>query len=193
MKLLKLDLGCGRVPQKGYLGIDNFYKSKNIIKSDVLKYLKKLPKNSCSHIYSRHYLEHVDKKQIFQILKEINRILIKNGKIVFIVPHFSNPYFFSDLTHKIFFGIHTFNYICETSCLKRKVPKYIEIKNWHLLNVRVNFISIINIKFLGIKLPTLATFLKVFVNSSNLFIEIYERYLCNFFSIYEIKFEIQKK
>jgi predicted SAM-dependent methyltransferase len=57
-KLLKLDLGCGANPINGYLGIDIGYKKPNIIQSDVFSYLRKTKRNSVSHIYSRHYLEH---------------------------------------------------------------------------------------------------------------------------------------
>ena len=87
INLLKLDLGSGNKPKEGYLGVDIGCKSKNIIKSDVLTYLKKLPKNSVSHIYSRHYLEHVNHENILKLFNEIDRVLIKNGQIILITPN----------------------------------------------------------------------------------------------------------
>jgi hypothetical protein len=192
INLLKLDLGSGNKPKEGYLGVDIGCKSKNIIKSDVLTYLKKLPKNSVSHIYSRHYLEHVNHENILKLFNEIDRVLIKNGQIIFIVPHFSNPYFYSDPTHKIQFGVHSFSYICQKSCLKRGVPKYIAIQNWELKSVSLNFISMINIKIFGVKIPTLGHILKLLINRSFYLIEVFERYFCYLFSIYEIRFDIVK-
>ena len=192
MKFFKLDLGCGNKPKDGYLGVDIGIKSKNIIKSDVLTYLKKLPKNSVSHIHSRHYLEHVSQDKLLILLKEIDRVLIKNGQIRFIVPHFSNPYYYSDPTHRIAFGIYSFSYICQKSCLKRNIPKYIAIQNWELQRVSLNFISMIKIEIFGVQIPTLGTVIKPIINSSVYLIEIFERYFCYLFSIYEVRFDIIK-
>ena len=193
MKLLKLDLGCGINVRDGYLGVDIAHTTKNIIKSDVLQYLKKLPKNSVSHIYSSHYLEHVDKDCLFDLLKEIDRTLVKGGEINFIVPHFSNPYYHSDPTHKTTWGVHSFSYICETSYLARKVPAYAIIKNWQLVKVRIKFISMFKGRLLGVKFPLPSNILNLVLNLHHYLIEVFERYLCYIVPIYEIKYTIIKK
>jgi hypothetical protein len=192
-KLLKLDLGSGSRPYKDYLGVDNAINHKLVVKKDVLIFLKSLPKNSVSHIYSRHYLEHTDSDQFLKILREIDRVLIKNGEMIFTVPHYSNPFFYSDPTHKTFFGVHTFSYLCETSCLKRHVPGYVSITGWHLINLRVNFVPMIRIRFFGFRFPLLSDLLNISVNSHFRLIELFERYLAFIFSIYEIKFSVIKK
>jgi hypothetical protein len=192
-KLLKLDLGCGSSPKHGYIGIDNFYKSKNVIKKDVLLYLKKLPDNSVSEIYSRHFFEHLDYKYIKSLLHQINRVLISGGSILITVPHYSNPFFFSDPTHKTFWGIHSFSYICEETCLRRNVPKYISMKGWSLIDVKVKFVPMKNIKLLGVRMPSLCLILNFIINLNTVLIEYYERYLASFFSIYEIEFLVLKK
>jgi hypothetical protein len=158
-----------------------------------LQYLKKLPKNSVSHIYSSHYLEHVDKDCLFDLLKEIDRALIKGGEINFIVPHFSNPYYHSDPTHKTSWGVHSFSYICETSYLARKVPTYAAIKDWQLVKVRIKFISMFKGRLLGIKFPLPSNILNLILNLHHYSIEIFERYLCYIVPIYEIKYTIIKK
>jgi hypothetical protein len=191
--LFKLDLGCGARPYKDYLGIDNGISSKFVVKKDVLTYPKSLPKNSVSHIYSRHYLEHTNADQFMIILREIDRVLVKNGEIIFTVPHYTNPFFYSDPTHRIFFGVHTFSYLCETTCLKRHVPSYASIKGWHLINLKVNFVPMLKIKLLGFRLPLLSDLLNILINSHYRLIELFERYFASIFSIYEIRYFILKK
>jgi len=191
-KLLKLDLGCGANPINGYLGIDIGYKKPNIIQSDVFSYLRKTKKNSVSHIYSRHYLEHETSENIIKLMKEIDRILIKQGEMIFIVPHFSNPYYYSDPTHKTPWGVHSFSYIAEKNCLKRKVPRYIQINGWELKDVSIRFISFFNFSIFGFKLPTLATLLNLIINTHPFIIESFERYFSFIFSIYEVKFKLIK-
>jgi len=97
-QLIKLDLGSGKEPEPGYIGVDIGFSSERVIQSDALTYLKSLPAESVSHVYSRHYLEHMTSDQLIELLKEVNRVLAKGGEILFIVPHFSNPYYYSDPT-----------------------------------------------------------------------------------------------
>lgn len=190
---LKLDLGSGSKPHEDYLGIDLGFSSERVIQQDVFTYLSSLPSQSVSHIYSRHYLEHVPNDQLRELLLEVDRVLQPGGVAHFIVPHFSNPFFYSDPTHKTFFGCHSFSYLCETSCMKRGVPKYASIKGWCLNKVRVNFVSMFNWKFFGRKFPIVCILLGRVVNMHHYGIEIFERYFCGIFSIYEIEFYISKK
>jgi SAM-dependent methyltransferase len=191
--LLKLDLGSGSRPYKDYLGVDIGADNKSVIKRDVLEYLRSLPKNSVSHIYSRHYLEHANSDQLAEILSEINRVLVRNGEMLFILPHYSNPFFYSDPTHKTFFGVHTFSYFCETSCLNRHVPSYASIKGWHLVDLKVNFVPMLKIKIFGFRLPFMSDILNLSINSHFKLIELYERYLASIFSIYQVKYFVIKR
>ena len=71
-KLLKLDLGSGSRPYKDYLGVDNAINNNFVVKKDVLIFLKSLPKNSVSHIYSRHFLEHSDSDKFLKAIIDNN-------------------------------------------------------------------------------------------------------------------------
>ena len=52
-------------------------------------------------------------------------IIKPGGTMNIIVPHFSNPWFFSDYTHKRFFGLYTFLYFSDgNNRYKRKVPNF---------------------------------------------------------------------
>ena len=191
--LLKLDLGCGKIPQQGYTGVDIGFSAENIVQSDALTYLRSLPDASVSHVYSRHYLEHMEFEELHTLLKEIDRVLVNGGEMTFIVPHFSNPYYYSDPTHKTPFGVHSFSYLCEKTCLRRYVPNYVAIPGWSLENVRVNFVSMFNFKILGIKFPKPANTLNRLVNLSTYTAEVFERYFSFIFSIYEVEFFIKKR
>jgi SAM-dependent methyltransferase len=192
-QLIKLDLGSGKEPEPGYIGVDIGFSSERVIQSDALTYLKSLPAESVSHVYSRHYLEHMTSDQLIELLKEVNRVLAKGGEILFIVPHFSNPYYYSDPTHKTPFGVHSFSYFCEKSCLLRYVPRYVTIKGWSLERVRVNFLSLFSFKLLGIKFPKPANILNKWLNRSTYAIEVFERYFAFMLSIYEVEFLIRKE
>jgi hypothetical protein len=189
---LKLDLGCGKSPQKGYIGVDIGFSDENIIRSDALAHLKTLPSESVSHFYSRHYLEHMAFEDLQSLLREMDRVLIKGGEMKLIVPHFSNPYYYSDPTHKTPFGVHTFSYFCEKTCLRRYVPNYVAIPGWSLDHVRVNFVSIFNFKLMGIKFPKPANILNRLVNLNTYLAEVFERYFSFILSIYEVEFHIHK-
>lgn len=190
--MIKLDLGCGHTPQHGYIGVDIGFVAENIIQSDALSHLRTLQNGSVSHIYSRHYLEHMEFDQLYTLLKEIDRVLITNGELKFIVPHFSNPYYYSDPTHKTPFGLHTFSYFCEKTCLNRFVPNYASIPGWSLEKAELNFVSMFNFKIFGIKFPKPANILKKLININSYTAEIFERYFSFIFSIYEIEFSIRK-
>jgi hypothetical protein len=59
------------------------------------------------------------------MMKEIYRTIKPGGKIEIVVPHFSNPYFYSDFTHKRFFGLYSFSYFSsDQKRQRRKVPFY---------------------------------------------------------------------
>ncbi|MCC6599599.1 MAG: class I SAM-dependent methyltransferase [Crocinitomicaceae bacterium] len=119
----KIELGCGPNKKDGYFGVDSLPLEGVDFVADLESGLKFLPDNSIDEIVSSHFLEHI--QNIDLLLREIHRVLKPGGiKIVF-VPHFSNPYYYSDLTHRQFFGLYTFDYFSKGSKgYKRKVPAF---------------------------------------------------------------------
>ena len=57
------------------------------------------------------------------------------------MPHYSNPYFYSDPTHRRYFGLYTMCYFSESKLFKRKVPEYNHNINYELMFVELNFSS----------------------------------------------------
>jgi SAM-dependent methyltransferase len=97
--ITKLNLGCGEFPKKGYLNVD----VNSRIKPDMVLDLnnpatyKKLKSNFFTEVTCEHVLEHLEKP--FEVMKELHRILKKNGKLIIQVPHFSRGFTHSEHEH----------------------------------------------------------------------------------------------
>lgn len=98
-----LELGCG--PNRafpGHLGVDAIaYPAVDVV-MDVFEFLGSLPAGCVQEVHSSHFLEHVT--DLPKLMKELARVCKPGGRVVSVVPHFSNPYFYSDPTHARFSG-----------------------------------------------------------------------------------------
>ena len=118
-----LDIGCGpRKKDIASIGIDVLQFPGVDIVGDVHEVLALLPDGSVDRIYSSHFMEHLI--ELGALIRELERVLKPGGELRVIVPHFSNPYFYSDPTHKTPFGLYTFCYFAECDLFSRKVPSY---------------------------------------------------------------------
>ena len=101
----KLNLGCGIDYREGFVNVD-FHSH---IKIDVQHDLNVVPypfkDEEFDFILASHVLEHLDKP--FVIMKELHRILKKDGKLHLKVPHFSRGFTHSE--HRAGFDL-TFPY-----------------------------------------------------------------------------------
>lgn len=79
MKLRKLHLGSGKNIIRGWDNLD-FNPPRGAIYTDLRKPLSYVS-NSVSHIFSEHFLEHLDEVQGFKLLKECYRVLAEGGHI----------------------------------------------------------------------------------------------------------------
>jgi predicted SAM-dependent methyltransferase len=120
---IALDIGCGPSKKEGFIGIDRLPLPNVDYVTDLEKGLDFLSDNSVDEIYTSNFFEHIDNFEFF--LKECHRVVKPSGCINIYVPHFSNPWFYSDYTHKRFFGLYTFLYFSDNSNkYKRKVPNF---------------------------------------------------------------------
>ena len=190
---LRVNLGCGSKVKPGFLGVDIGEESAADVKIEVMDWLRQQPDGSVAEVYSRHMLEHLTHEVFDDFLHELDRVLMPRAQLLFIVPHYSNPYFYSDPTHRRPFGLHTFSYLCESSCLRRSVPSYARRRNWHLVKVKVGFLPYARLRLLGIRIPMLSDVLNRLVNLGSVAMELFERYLCGIFSIYEVHYWIEKR
>ena len=73
---------------------------------------------------------------------EIWRALKPGGKMHLFVPHFSNPYYYSDYTHRRFFGLYSFDYFShETSRFRRRVPNFYQQYSFRVEELALEFAS----------------------------------------------------
>jgi len=175
-----IELGCGKKKQRGRITVDRVDLPNVDIVADMENGLPFLPDNSVDQIHCRSVLEHIQNFE--NLMREIVRVLKDNGKAYVFVPHFSNPYYYSDYTHKRFFGLYTFYYFVDTERqLKRKVPNF-------YTDIRINIIS----QRLVFRSPFWFSrqVKKVFgflINCHWSFMEFYEQHLCYIFPCHGIE------
>jgi SAM-dependent methyltransferase len=120
---LALDLGAGMRRRPGHYSLDHLELPGIDIVADLNQPLSALPDNCAAAVYSSHVLEHVP--NFLGLLAEIHRITRPDGRIDVVVPHFSNPYHYSDPTHVRTFGLYSFFYFAdEKDQPRRKVPNF---------------------------------------------------------------------
>lgn len=131
--LVIVELGCGQKKKQGRITVDKLDLPNVDIVADIEEGLSFLPDNSVDQIHSRSVLGHIENFENF--MGEIVRVLKKDGTAHIFVPHFSNPYYYSDYTHKRFFGLYSFYYFVDTKHQpRRKVPNF-------YTDIRVNILS----------------------------------------------------
>ena len=184
---IELELGCGnRKRNPTAIGVDMLdYPDVDIV-GDVYEALALCPDESVDVVYSYHFVEHVP--DVPRLLSELARVVKKNGRVEFVAPHFSNPYFYSDPTHRSFFGLYTFCYYSSGSPFGRQVPTYGYKPEFRIEKVDLGFKS--TPPFLvrhGIKRAIGFLF-----NSCTYMKELYEENFCYLFPCYEVKYVLRR-
>jgi len=184
---VEIELGCGSQKKiDKAIGIDAIaYKSVDIV-GDVFNVLRMFPPASVDAVHSFHFFEHID--DIQSLLDEISRVMKVGASLHIIVPHFSNPHFYSDPTHKNFFGLYTFSYFAMDSPFSRKVPMYGYSSNFSIKQVDLCFKSSRPFYFRYL-FKKLCGFV---FNSCNYMKEFYEENLCYFLPCYEVSYKLIK-
>jgi predicted SAM-dependent methyltransferase len=180
-----IELGVGqmrRVPES--ITIDKLDFPEVDIVADLEEGLTFLPDGSVDEIHSYHFLEHVSNLEF--CMKEIFRVLKKGGKKIGVVPHFANPYFYSDYTHSHFFGLYTFSYFSKSIYFDRKVPNFYQDIDFKINSIVLDFHSPFKIRNVFKKAAGLI------FNSSRYLQEFHEENWCYLIPAYQIKFELEK-
>ena len=172
-KVKILELGSGKRPYEAKEGEEVIHLDKvKLPDVEVVWDLNKFPwpfkDNEFDVVIARHVLEHLD--DLINVMGEIWRILKPRGILKVWVPYFSSVNAFSDLTHRHFFTLHTFDYFEPNSELHHEVGFTFKVLKKELKFGR-------------------ASFLGKLVYKINPYI--YERFLSFIFPAFEIYFELE--
>jgi len=182
--VLELGVGRGRT-YKDSITIDRIDNEWVDVVANLDEGLGFCPDNSVDEVYSRHFLEHVDNLEL--LMQDIHRVLKAGGTMKAIVPHFSNPYYYSDYTHRRFFGLYSFSYFSESDHFRRPVPHFYNSVNFTVRSVRINITSPFPIR------RRIKLLWNLLFNSCRYMQELYEENLCYIIPAYEVAFELEKK
>lgn len=183
----RLDIGCGpRKVRPDYVGVDAIaYPGVDLV-GDAREVLAGIPDGAIDGAYSSHFLEHVD--DVPGLLGELTRTLRAGARLELVVPHFSNPYFYSDPTHRSSFGLYTFSYIAGDSVYRRRVPAYCRDERLELRSARLRFRS--PPPFYG--RYAIKRAVETMVNLGRWTQELYEENLCYLVPCYDIRFVLER-
>jgi SAM-dependent methyltransferase len=94
----KLDLGCGKNPREGFIGVDALDFGQHY----VLDLTKPWPwkDDSVEEVHCSHFVEHLKPDERIHFINELYRVLKKDGKATIIVPSWSSERAYGDLTHQ---------------------------------------------------------------------------------------------
>jgi hypothetical protein len=179
-----LELGSGgRRARPGYVTVDLRDHPEVDLRGDVFEILAALRDGSVSGVYASHFIEHI--ADLDRLLTEIVRVCRDGAAIEFVAPHFSNAFFYSDVTHRAFFGLYTFCYLAESRAgFRRQVPDYARVPGLVLTRVKLRFQSFrpFYVRHGFRKL------VQLLVNSCNYMRELYEEAGTGFVSCYEVEY-----
>ncbi len=179
-----LELGAGKENVQNRILIDQLDMPHIDIVTDLETGLPLFPDNSVDQIYSTSLLEHID--NLDGLMRDIWRVLKPTGEISLFVPHFSNPYFYSDYTHKRFFGLYSFEYFAhDQTRFKRKVPSFYHDFGFMVKDITLIFFSPWKERTIGKRI------FQKFINSNTALMEYYEENLCYFVPCYGIDVTLQ--
>ncbi len=175
-----IDLGCGPKKKPGRICIDKNDMPNVDIVADLEKGLDFLPDNSVDEIHCRSLFAHISNFE--NLMSEIVRVMKKDSRAYVFVPHFSNPYYYSDFTHKRFFGLYTFYYFVDSDKqLRRKVPNFYTNIRIRVLSQKLKFRSSFRV------LKPLKSLVGRFINLHSLIQAYYEENLCYLFPCHGIE------
>jgi SAM-dependent methyltransferase len=138
-----LDVGCGNNKYPGAVGIDINPRTQ----ADVIHDLGVVPypfdDDEFDEVFSHHVIEHVP--DVMAFVSELHRITRHGGRIRLITPHYSNPDWPTDPTHRNHFNSYSFNCFMQD---RRLFPFYTDVE---LKPIRT-YVSLANLwRFLGLE------------------------------------------
>jgi SAM-dependent methyltransferase len=101
-----LDVGCGRNKFPGAIGIDANPRTQADVIHDLGVFPYPFSDDEFDEVISRHVIEHVP--DVLGFVNELHRITKPGGRIKIVTPHYSNPDWATDPTHRNHFNSYSF-------------------------------------------------------------------------------------
>jgi len=180
VKMKILDVGCGANKFPGAIGLDYNEKTDADVIHDLGQFPYPFPDNEFDQVVSFHVIEHVP--DVMGFVTELYRITKPGGQIRLVTPHYTNPDWASDPTHKNHFNSYSFdtfipekrNFKFYTDVNLKPVKRYAGLANlWRSLGIE--FLVNLDHKSPGMR------FLRQF----------WEHYLCTVIRGKEMDFEFE--
>jgi SAM-dependent methyltransferase len=112
--IVKLDIGCGRSPQEGFIGLEvqERFKDPRIIHHDLETYPWPLPDDSITLAMASHVVEHIDRHKfgMIKFFNEVWRVMKPGGEFMVSGPYGTNAGYLQDPTHVSPITENTFKY-----------------------------------------------------------------------------------
>jgi SAM-dependent methyltransferase len=102
-----LDVGCGQNKFAGAIGLDSNPRSHADVIHDLGSFPYPFETDQFDEIICRHVVEHVP--DVIGLVTELHRITKPGGRLKIVTPHYSNPDWATDPTHRNHFNSYSFN------------------------------------------------------------------------------------
>jgi len=175
-----LDVGCGANKAEGAIGLDNNPRTAADVIHDLGDLRYPFADNEFDLIVSNHVVEHVP--DIMAFITELYRITRDGGRIRLLTPHYTNPDWANDPTHRNHLNSYSFNTFMPdrqvfdfyTDVQLKPVRTYVSLANlWRALGIEF----LVNLDQKNYKLRFLRKF--------------WEHYLSYIFRGKELQFEFE--
>ena len=185
---LSIEIGVGHKKlNPNAIGIDAIDSPACDIIGDAIEVLNALPDSCVNSVYASHFIEHIE--PVDEFLNCLVRVCQIEAKIVIIAPHFSNPFFYSDPTHRATYGLYTFSYYAMSTLFRRSIPSYSRINGLALTDVALRFSSYPP-NYIRHAIKKL---IQKIVNCSSLSKELYEEVFCWLAPCYDVQYALTIK
>ena len=118
-----LDVGCGWNKTAGAVGMDSNPKTHADVIHDLGAVPYPFPDNEFDEIVCRHVIEHVP--DVMALVSELHRITKPAGRITIVTPHYSNPDWPTDPTHRNHFNSYSLNCFID---VRQLFPFYTDVR-----------------------------------------------------------------
>lgn len=97
---MKIDIGCGKAKQEGWVGMDKLDFPGVDVKIDAGKDRWPFDDGSVEEARASHFVEHLKPAERIHFVNELHRVLKTGGKCQIITPYWGSNRAYGDLTHE---------------------------------------------------------------------------------------------